>query len=301
MPEIKHTTNQFKQITQKRRALETLINIAGCIETQQQSLKELSVLARPSQKYPPQLVKHIQLLTDGLGEQPVSDLLKRLEAVEKVTSKTLKQLLVMAQLDANDIRDEQIANLTAEAYFEAIDQFKSRTQTALALRYILIKRGVNIAPFELAIPQESITGHIGELKKKERGCVKQIRKEIINIVKDSDELLKNPSIPKEMKHEVMTVKLAMRVNLEHLDKGGKVCDIPNVFEALVLETEKDREQKQQPPPQQDLVHKKQPAAIKRKINKQLATKKQQKPSLAKRAKKWLASPWSVGWKDLDDQ
>jgi len=293
-----HPTHQFKQITQKRQALETLINIASCIQTQQESLKELSIIARPSQKYPPQLVKHIKELTQGLSEQPVTDLLKRLEAVEKVTENNLDQLLMMANLDANELRDNQVEDLSAEAYFEAIDQFKRRTQTALALRYILIKRGVNIAPFDIAIPQESISGQISELKSKERGCVKQIRKEIIDIVKDSDQLLINPDIPKQMKHEVMTVKLAMRVNLEHLDKGGKVSEIPNVFEAVVLETEEDKKQQQQD--QREQAANKQQAKTKQKAKTKVPENKKQKTSIGKRAKKWLASPWNVGWKDLDD-
>lgn len=300
-----HPTSQLSVLTKKRLALESLIQITVSIQTQQESLQELSVIARPSQDFPPKLVTHIKLLSKKMSELPVSEIIQRLDAIEMVMTKSLGKLLSFVEVDANQLRDEVLEEPTIDGFVDAIANFKRRTQTAVALRFLLKDRGVAIAPFSLEIPQESIFNHIETLKIKEKRCVKQIRKEIVDIMKDSENMIKDERFSESMKTEIMKVSQAMQVNLEHLDGGGKVSEIPNVFETIVLESpitesiiigEPESDEKENT----KLKGKKEPSQkIKSDILEKGFLKNQEKPkSFWGVFKLWLSSPWSKSWHSI---
>ncbi len=313
---------QLKKLTDKRLALESLIKITVSIQAQQQSLIELSAIARPSQEFPPKLIAHVKQLGSRIGDLPVPELIQRLDAIEQVISTGLKKLLILAKIDVKDLRSKKLANLSIDDFVDAIDDFKRRTQTALALRFILKDRGVAIAPFDLAVPQEAITAHIEALKVKEKGCTKQIRKEITDVIKDTDLLLASDSFTEPMKSDLLQVRKAMQVNIEHLDSGGTIAEIPNIFETVVLESQvydvnpinKPEEEDSNQKASKDKTRNEElesdlkaqaKSDVKAKLN---AAKKKISSNKPKETKPmtfwqrfglWLSSPWSVSWKSID--
>jgi len=297
-----NSAKDLSKLTEKRLALEGLIKITASIQTQQESLLELSVIAKPSQEFPAKLVTHIKVLSEKIGDLPVTELIQRLEAIEKVMAKGLAAILKLAEIDANALRSEQIASISIDDFVGAINNFKRRTQTAVALRYLLIGRGVAIAPFSLVVPQEAITGHIESLKVKEKSCVKQIRKEIVEIIKDSQQMLTYEGLADSMKAEIVNVNQAMRVNLEHLDSGGNIKDIPNVFETIVLESPLTESITIEEPSQQEELGSESTecdATEKESVIKNTPQTTQNKSeSFWTLFKKWLSSPWSVSWRSL---
>ncbi len=230
------------------------------------------------------------------------------------------------------LRSEQLTNLSVDDFVGAIGNFKRRTQTAMALRFLLKERGVAIAPFSLAVPQESIFDHIEALKEKEKGCVKQIRKEIVSIIKDSDVMIQSASFTEGMRKDILKVRQAMQVNLEHLDSGGSVSDIPNVFETVVMQSvsaepivmeelvaEFDSKSSSKPVKRtktakeeaasnensnkahqaQDKAEPKTQNKAEPKTQNKAEPKTQNKPeSFWGLVKIWLASPWNVSWRSI---
>jgi len=305
-----HTTSQLSALTKKRLALESLIKITVSLQTQQQSLQELSAIARPSQDFPAKLLIHVKQLSKRIGDLPVAELIKRLESIEHVMTSNMDKLLLLAKVDIGKLRDAQLVNLSLDDFIDSIDNFRRRTQTAMALRYLLKDRGVAIAPFSLALPQESLFDHIEALKEKESGCVKQIRKEMVSVIKDSDAMIKNKKISQEMKKEILKVRQAMVVNLEHLDNGGSVADIPNVFETIVLESSSVEPIVMEGPvdtPTNNLnahkvdakINKTEQLKSKYKSEETDNSKTQNKPeSFWGLVKLWLSSPWSKSWRSI---
>jgi len=301
MSKSDNSAKELSKLTEKRLALESLIKITASIQTQQESLLELSVIARPSQEFPAKLVAHIKLLSEKIGDLPVTELIQRLEAIERVMAKGLGAILKLADLDANALRSEQIASISIDDFVGAIDNFKRRTQTAVALRYLLIGRGVAIAPFSLAVPQEAIVGHIESLKVKEKNCVKQIRKEIVEIIKDSDKMMEYDGLSEAMKTEISNVGQAMRINLEHLDNGGSVKEIPNIFETIILESqitesiviEEPMDESDEETSSENKIREESLTA--KKMSKRIQGKPESFWTLFT---KWLSSPWSVSWRSL---
>ncbi len=305
MSQAGHPTSQLSVLTKKRLALESLIRITVSIQTQQQSLQELSVIARPSQDIPVKLISHIKLLSEKLGNLSVSEIIQRLEAIERVMTKGLNRLLSFVQVDPNQLRDELLEDPTIDNFVDAIGNFKRRTQTAVALRFLLNDRGVAIAPFSMDIPQESIFEHIETLKIKEKHCVKQIRKEIVDIMKISEKMIQDKSFSDAMKSDIIKVQQAMQVNLEHLDSGGKINELPNVFETIVLESPVSESLLIEEPvgdlkiPSEQAVNKEPAKNIQQPIRKKNNLETQREPkSFWGSIKIWLSSPWKVSWRSI---
>jgi len=306
MPVTEKVSTELSKITKKRLALESLIRITASIQIQQESLRELSVIAKPSQDFPAKLILHIKQLSYRIGDLPLPELITRLDKIEQVMASSLNQVLLLANIDANELRDEQLDHLSIDQFIDSIGNFKRRTQTAVALRFILKERGVAIAPYSLSIPQESIVVHIDKLRQKEKKCVKQIRKEIVIIIKDSDQITRMNGLTEQMKAEINNVRKAMQVNLEHLDRGGSVKDIPNVFETIVLESEIDNtptnrvhdEIEDSDVAEISNNQKLENSAAKNSPPEKTSTKKESFWSLFL---KWLSSPWNVSWKSIKKQ
>jgi len=314
-------TQNLKQITDKRLALESLIKITLSIQSQQQSLLELAAIAKPSQDFPKKLMAHVSLLSNKIGDLPVTEIIQRLDAIELVIGKSLNKLLALVKIDIDELRDNQLSVISVDDFIDAITNFKRRTQTSIALRFILRERGVAIAPFSLAVPQESISGHIESLKKKENKCIKNIRKEIVSIIKDCDGLTANEQMSEGMKEDLLKVRKAMQVNIEHLDAGGTIGKIPNVFETIVLESqqfevipektfEKDVEKEVEKESVQEAERKTETSVNKQSadpdqpaVENLLAAKKSEvkNQSFWRLFQQWLSSPWNVSWNSLKNK
>ncbi len=229
-------TDKLQQITDKRVALESLIKIACNIENQQKALNEVAQAARPSQDFPKSLLNHYKALQKRMENIEPENLILKLEKVESSLGESVINIISLTKIDVNELRDHQIENLDIDAFQNFINQFKQKTNTSLALRLILKNRNLLIPPFKLPVSQEQIALEIENLKTKERDCVKQIRSEINSIIDDTQQLLQQTGLPQAIIDELNKVKKGMVVNLEHLDKGGSIHEVPNTFEIITLES-----------------------------------------------------------------
>lgn len=297
-----NSTKQFQLITDKRVALEDLINIASGIYQQQAALNDLSMVARPSQDFSKQTADYFRNVKKKLVDKPVDEVISKLDKVESLIDRTLSKILKLSSIDINLLRQKQINNLDVNSYTKATDDFKQKTQDSMALRYVLQQRGVVIAPFKLPISQEGIHEQIEELKQKENQCVTQIKKEINILIDDTDALLKQTELGDEMKIEIANVNQAMKVNLQHLDQGGSVIDIPNVFDIITLESPPGSESNvinEEKDQQQKVINK--PVESPLKPDKKTT---EEKTSLPEKQtfwwllKRWLTSPWNTSWSSL---
>ncbi len=290
-----NSSEEFQLITDKRLALESLIKIAAGVHNQQQALNELALAARPSQDIPKKIIRYFTNIQQKLADESVPEIIKKLDAIELITEKTLSHIFHLTSLDVHSLRAEQLNNISVESFSKAIDDFKKRTQSALAFRFVLQQRGVVVPPFKLPIPQESVYLQVEDLKQKEHDCVEQIKVEIHIIIKDTDIMLKQDSFSDEMKYDLKQINNAMLANLKHLDNGGLVTEIPHVFEIVTLETAEPFESKESE--ETNITEQKSNPEKKIKENKSFEAK-QQKRSFWWLLKKWLSSPWSTSWSSI---
>lgn len=302
-------SDTIQHITDQRQALESLIRIAQSVHNQQSALSELALAARPSQDFPPKVLQYFAAVEKRLGDIPVPDILKKIETIEAITEQDLSKIVYLATLDVNQLRANQIQSPQLEnidvAYFaDAIANFKRRTQTALAMRVMLKKRGVGIQPFNIPISQEKLGREIQALKEKEVKCVTQIKQEIKLIISDTKSLLNQQSLSEEIRKNLTEVIVGMRVNLKHLNAGGLVTNIPNKFEIVTLESAptnditetKETESNYQATEQTE--KEKQPAQASISEPATQESSKNYSRSYWWIFKRWILSPWKTTWRSL---
>ena len=312
MPTTDSTSNAaeaFLTISNKRQALESLIKIATGIHNQHQALNDLALAAKPSQNFSPKVVSFYAEIERRMADISVSEIIQKLEAIETVTQKAFKKLVHLTTLDVNQLRDDQIDNIDVADFSDSINNFKRRTQTALAFRILLQKRGVAIQPFQLPVSQEDISQQIENLKHKEHQCVQQVKQEINIIIEDTRLLLDLEDLTEEMRSEIRGVKLAMKANLAHLDSGGLVSEIPHVFEVISLESEQEYIPKNESGTEQPETEQPAPETTTPEIaiehSKNTLTENnaenEKQLSLWSLLKAWLLSPWSTSWQSLKNK
>lgn len=304
---------QFLTIASKRQALESLIKITSGIHNQQTALNDLALAAKPPQIFSEKVVAFFDEIKRRLKDVSVSEIIQKLEAIEAVTQRTFDDIIQLTSLDINQLRDNQIESMDIEGFSDAIDNFKRRTQTALAFRILLQNRGVAIQPFKLPISQEDVAEQIDILKQKEHQCVEQVKQEINSIIEDTNSLLRQ-SLPEEMLSELRTVKRAMNANLNHLSKGGLITEIPHSFEVISLESEQPdffTEESETEPSSEIVKSESNEDATSEelsktpdKCSKEPNTDNNEthlKQSFWQLLKAWLLSPWSTSWRSLKEK
>jgi len=311
-PAQSSATKTYQIITDKRQALESLIKIAQGVHEQHSALSELAYAALPSQEFPVKVVLFFDAIEKRMADLPSPEIIRKLETVEKVTEQSLRQMLHLATLDVAQLRAQQIDALNPESFKTFIDDFRNRTNTALAIRLLLKKKGLAIAPFKLPVPQETIAAQISRLKEKEVACVKEVRKEIYDIIRDSQALLTLTELDQQLRQQLADIVSGMHANLAHLDNGGSITEIPNEFEIITLQSEEvvlvDATAETNAPKQPATT-----APVEETVAKtpaitpdQEALDNRESPSetqLQKRSfwwifKLWLTSPWNTRWSDL---
>ncbi len=304
-----YTPEQYQLVTDKRSALEKLINIATGVHDQQIALNNLSIATRPSQNFPEKSAKYLKIITRHLGDDSVEDIVKKLDIIEAIIQKALVQILHFTGIDVNSLRDNQIKNIDIEFFSKFIDNFKRRTETSLALRYVLHQRGVAIAPCKLHISQGEIREQVVLLKQKEQQCVEQIKLEINTIIHDTCLIITQTGISDEIKNELANVHQAMLINLEHLNNGGSITEIPNVFEIITLQLESPTDESNTsngdaPSDNRESSDNNTVLPTEASASEKQDTGPDHKPgkiSFWRHVKIWLTSSWSTSWSSIKKQ
>ncbi|WP_207060914.1 hypothetical protein [Motiliproteus sp. SC1-56] len=317
--------SQLNELTHKRAALEKLITIAASINSQQAAMGDLSVIARPSQEIPSKTVRNLHAFEEKHARLSDEELRQWLASAETTIKKTVEHLAQVAQLDLHQLREGALKGLDLEGFKKLVVDFDRRTQTALALRYLLKNRGVMLEAFKLPFPQETVIERIEVLRRQEKYCITQIKAEAKSIIDDTRALLGSPALSDKQKQQLVAVEQAMQANLEHLARGGSVADLPSKFEVVVVDSELPAETpipatpkpeatpgpapqsppESPPPAAQAAATPKPPHAAPPK--KPQAAKSQAAPAPQKRLStfrlfiKWLTTPVSTSWKELKEQ
>lgn len=288
--------SQLDQLTHKRTALESLIGIATSIHRQQAAMEGLAFIARPSQEIPAKTIHQLQDFEQKYAKLADEELVQWLNSIEDATRKVVEKVASVADLEIQALRDNEIKGLSVEGFNTLIADFERRTQTSLTLRYLLKKRGVVLAAFKLPFPQDSIAERVEALKEKETRCIAQITQEAQSILNDTRTLLQNPALPEKMLQQLHSVEEAMLANIQHLEAGGAITEIPHKFEVVIQETDPliDEPRPQTPRPEAPIASK----PMQPKPSDQPTRLPGKKLSTLQLFFKWLTTPMSTSWKQL---
>ena len=236
--DVPHPSKELRVLRSKKETLQNVIKIARALARLHQGLQAVLLLGRASSKVPKHAVRFYDALSEDVKHLPVNVLQQDLKAVDRLVRQDFDSILAIA--DANETHftmGTPQAAAESQSQDEArvhkmLDEFRRRAQTAVCLRVILRERGIATAPLALPVPEPVLQKQIEVLEKKETHYKVKIRTDILAMKADIEALLKNTTFPDAIKQELKQTQLGLQLDLEHIDAGKDLDDLPFPIEAV---------------------------------------------------------------------
>lgn len=327
-------TDELKTITKKRAALERLISFAKQISKMCGGLEAVQEMAKPSQIPKKGKFAFIGQMAHRLQPIDSDQLQDRLGKLDKAVQKELGAIIKISKTSEEQffqLYQQSSEKEMASSYDLLVNQlqdFKRKAQTDVAIRFVLHERGAPLTHVKFPLDQETLSGHVDTLKGREGQVRQRIRKEVTDLIADTQKMIDMPQLPEDIKSELGPLKNQLEKIVADIDAGKEIDVIPDCFEVvdmssgdevvmdtLPMEPEEDSEPQVaaanlketheenvptkaeprakavQPPPKQAKAA---PVAQKKEPQPE-----KPKPGFFSRLKMWIFSPWNVKWKDLE--
>lgn len=237
-PEPLHPpSDELRILRGKKETLQNVIKIAKAVNRLQKGLQAALLMSGPVSRTSRHAIKFFADFQAEVNHLPSTVLQQDLLELDRLVRTDFGRILAIAQ--ASDkylplmpaVPDGQSDPENA-AVNKLLDEFRRRAQTAICLRIILRERGIATQPLALPVPEEIIQKQIAVLEEKERHFKEKIRADVISLQRDVDAMLSNPSFPDAIKHELTETRLGLQRDIEHIDAGRDLDDLPFPVEAI---------------------------------------------------------------------
>ncbi len=314
-----HVVNVADELTlleQRRVALERLIRIAQSLEALQQGLQAVSEL-KSSRALPDAAVRTFEALGRKIRNLSDAQVKLRLNTLDHKVATKLK--LVLGLADELQPDQEQRADGARLALInDLVDEFKKHAQTAVALRVLLSRRGVEVEPLALSVPEETLRERLTFIASREHQCREAVVQQVDQLRADVQTLLANPNCKPALRAVLMAVLEALHANLAHLHEGKPVSSLPTPIADIAFDTTpfsgvSYAEPAPEAVPGSGKTDAGEPVSVsssataatpassptKNKAAGPTAVSPTAKPGFWRRFINWINTPWHVGWKDLE--
>lgn len=276
------------RIDEKRKVLEQIVEITRAIEQMQDSLNAVLILGEPSSELPPEAVKLYQSLSGNMQNLPTNQIKEYLHNLELVVNNQLETILHYSGFDFDSDNVIEILTLSGDSSdtetspAELLNDFMRTAQTAVSLRVLLKKRGVSTDAAVIAVPKEVIKKQYARLEEQEKQQRTRVKEKVNEMKQDISAMIDNPSYPAAMKTMLNSVLDNLDNDLKRIESGARldllsfIADAQELTEVPVEEEEIADEQHE-------------------------SAAEEQKAGFADKASRWLNSPWSVSWDDIENE
>ncbi len=236
--DVPHPSKELRVLRSKKETLQNVIKIARALARLHQGLQAVLLLGRASSKVPKHAVRFYDALSEDVKHLPANVLQQDLKAVDRLVRQDFDSILAIA--DANETHfpmgtPQAVAESQSQdeaRVHKMLDEFRRRAQTAVCLRVILRERGIATAPLALPVPEPVLQKQIEVLEKKETHYKVKIRTDVLAMKADVEALLENTAFPDAIKGELKQTQLGLQLDLEHIDAGKDLDDLPFPIEAV---------------------------------------------------------------------
>ncbi|MDG9667998.1 hypothetical protein ONV78_09665 [Hahella sp. CR1] len=302
-------TKQISVLEKKRSALLRLVRATSSLEKLRQSFQAVLQLGATKMTLSTSALKSFESLGRKVRNLPDSEVKVRLGNLDDHVQSNLGRVTEMALqlVDAEEAIDEKFEEINL-----VVGDFSRYARTSIAMRVLLERRGVKIAPLKISLPVEDIKRRLSRVCEQEKSCRKQAEEQIVSMHEDIGVMLSNPTCTGMQRQVLEAVDTALMDNLEHIQAGKSLADLPTPIEEIELETPrpgavtKTAEEKESAQEKEQAAKSREaPPHPPEKAKKPSAKQAAQPESSPKRPSgvmgrflEWLNTPWSVGWKDL---
>lgn len=289
------SASKLALITEQRAALEMVVKISLAIARMQSGLESMLTLGRESSQLSQEHIKTFEVISDSIQHLPTDKLKSAVSHLDSYINKALHGVMDLVAQGEKLLTDasadsEKLDDIHKDIHSK-LNTFRRKSQTAVVVRLLLRKRGINTVPFSLPISESIITEKISELEGKEKHCRHRIGKEIDTMEAYVDNLLETEGLPESTSEEMQEVKTSLQKNRQHLLSGKPIEELPIVFEIVEM-----GEESKVYDLGSDVLNEEEPTQDQAEpTTEQTRTRR----GFFSRLKYWLTSPVNVRWKDID--
>lgn len=230
-------SDELRILRSKKETLQNVVKIAQAVNRLQKGLQAALQMSGPISRTSRHAIKFFADFQAEVNHQPSNILQQDLQELDRLVRADFGRILAIAHasdkyLPLTPASTENPADPENAAINKLLDEFRRRAQTAICLRIILRERGIASQPLELPVPEELIQKQIAALEEKEKVFKTKIRADIVTMQRDVDAMLSNASFPDAIKHELAETRRGLQLDLEHIDAGKDLDDLPFSVEAI---------------------------------------------------------------------
>ncbi|MCU7808400.1 MAG: hypothetical protein KZQ73_11110, partial [Candidatus Thiodiazotropha sp. (ex Semelilucina semeliformis)] len=215
--------NDVSIIEQKRQILEKVVDITRAIESMQESLNAVLVLGVESKDLPEDALSLYSSLSGSLRNLPVNKVKEYYSNLEILVKKQLNKILGYSGVDFSESDDVEFITLSSDSDeedpLELLGSFKRTAQTAVSLRVLLRKRGVQTPGSAIPVTPEVIKQHLSHLDEQENTQRGRIKTKIEEMKQEIGRMIDNPVYPDAMKSMLKDVVDNLDKDLVQLASG----------------------------------------------------------------------------------
>jgi len=231
-------------IEKKKQILQAIFKFNQLISNLLSSVEAIGFMTESSFRLPPKIAVFYRALYGRYKHDPVSRIQHNLEEIELITSHDLVAILHLTKLDEAAFQELycQTKNQKCELdFWEMVDVFKRRMQTAISLRLILKERGISHKPLKLAVSGDEIAQKIVKLEKKEKECIENMKQQMDVLVVDIDKIINVIDVEHDNYANLVLMRKGLADNIYYLSQGKSIDELPYEFEAVVEQDEASEE------------------------------------------------------------
>ncbi|MDX1456577.1 MAG: hypothetical protein R3276_03255 [Marinobacter sp.] len=296
-------TRTLEQLEQSRQILQRLIRVARLIESLKHSLEHMLAQDSVTAEEDPQMAR----LIEGLGQKILhlsdDEVALRLEKLDQQLRTLFNKLAPL--IDEVQAAQTPVSELPLSEAVQDIGDLKRSARTALAMRGLLAQRGAEVPDFRLPLDRNQLQQKLETITDEEQSARRQVVDHVLELDGEIRHLLNHGNLPDSMKDLLKQMLDGLQENLDHLEAGQSVSDLPLPVEAVAFLEPKQSAAPVQPAAianadagaeQPAARHTSAPAAEPTEPPGQEGS--QTRPGLFRSIRLWIQSPWNVRWRDI---
>ena len=293
-------SQEIIRIDAGRNALQRLLDVTLALEKLRMGLESSLELGKPKIELPSDTIKLYLALGKKIRNLSDRDILLRLKGLDQRVKSNLEAIIPLIEFFdlalTNSPHTREISTM-----IDKIGTFPQRAKTAVALRVLLHKRGLESPALQLPIPISVIREKLGLVEHQEREHRKKSEGAMKEIESDLSRLLNNRHQPKAMRDILKAAMADMARNREHLQAGLSIEELPASIEHINFNIEAVPTAEITPAPSaesNDSAGDHEPSAAPPTPARKASPPKSHK--LWRKFNVWLTTPWTVRWRDIKD-
>lgn len=292
---------ELNALTAKREAIRRVIEIGQAIERLQQSLEAVLLMGKPTRDIPAKALRAFEELNTQTKIMPTDKVIEGMHRLEKGIQQRLEMIMEIAEGG-----EEKAAELPDTS--ELLEEFRRKSQTAVALRILLRERGVPTKPTEISVPTSLLREQMSALEQREARCRTRIKDDLTDMRLDVERILNSDNCPASIRTIVEGVRDEIDLNLSYIASGKTIASMPMAID--IVEVGEEASEQESIYGTHPEAATSEPAAAPAAAQASAITTEPPAPAgtdvetmevrrgLIERLVEWLRTPWGYKWSDI---